>query len=84
MLEGIGAGAMVRADKAYDASALRSQLYQQGVFANIPARAGRKERVVFTPHLYKARNVIERFFNKLKWTPRKTPPRISGVMIHWR
>jgi transposase len=64
---GIGAGAMVLADKAYDASAIRSQLHQQGVFVNIPARAGRKEPVVFSPHLYKARNVIERFFNKLKY-----------------
>jgi len=65
MLNGIGAGAVLLADKAYDASTLRSQLHQQGVFANIPARAGRKEPVVFSPHLYKARNVIERFFNKI-------------------
>jgi len=65
MLEGIGSGAMLLADKAYDANAIRSQLRQQGVFANIQARAGRKEPVVFSPHLYKARNVIERFFNKL-------------------
>jgi len=38
MLEGIGSGAMLLADKAYDANAIRSQLHQQGVFANIPAR----------------------------------------------
>jgi len=67
MLEGIGAGAMLLADKAYDASAIRNQLRQQGVFANIQARAGRKEPVVFSPHLYKARHVIARFFNKLKF-----------------
>jgi len=67
ILEGIGSGAMLLADKAYDANAIRSQLRQQGVFANIPARAGRKEPIVFSPHLYKARHVIARFFNKLKF-----------------
>jgi len=57
---------MLLADKAYDASTIPSQLHRQGVSTNIPARAGRKEPIVFCPHLYKARDAAERFFHKLK------------------
>jgi len=70
MVEGICAWAMLLEDKAYDGNSIRSRLHQQGAFANIPARASRKGLVVFNPHLYKARNVIERFFNKLRYFPR--------------
>jgi len=66
LLDRLGAGAMLLADKAYHASNIRSQLHQQGVFANIPVRAGRKEPIVFSPHLYKARNAIEGFFKKFR------------------
>src|SRR3954467_15917617 len=31
-----------------------------------PAEANRKDPICFTPYLYKARNLIERFFNKIK------------------
>ena len=32
----------------------------------IPPRSNRNEPICFSPHLYRARNLIERFFNKIK------------------
>src|SRR5262249_16861574 len=31
-----------------------------------PARGNRNEPICFSPHLYRARNLVERFFNKIK------------------
>ena len=33
---------------------------------NIPPKRNRKDLICFSPYLYRARNVIERFFNKIK------------------
>ena len=38
----------------------------QTVWANIPPRCNRNDPVCFSPHLYRARNLVERFFNKIK------------------
>ena len=38
----------------------------QGAWANIPPKSNRKDSICFSPHLYKARNLVERFFNKIK------------------
>jgi transposase len=35
-------------------------------WANIPPKVNRKDRICFSPHLYRARNLVERFFNKIK------------------
>ena len=58
---------MVLADKAYDADWLRSMVMEQGAWANIPPRSNRKDPICFSPFLYKDRNAVERFFNKLKY-----------------
>jgi transposase len=39
---------------------------QQGPWANIPPKRNRKDPICFSPYLYRARNLIERFFNKIK------------------
>jgi hypothetical protein len=39
---------------------------QQGAWANIPPKRNRKDPICFSPYLYRARNLIERFFNKIK------------------
>jgi transposase len=57
---------MVLADRAYDADAIRKLVNEQDAFANIPPKRNRKDPVCFSPFLYKARNRIERFFNKMK------------------
>jgi transposase len=35
-------------------------------WANIPPRCNRNEPICFSPYLYRARNLVERFFNKIK------------------
>jgi transposase len=54
------------ADRAYDADWIRALASQQGAWANIPPKRNRKEAICFSPYLYRARNLVERFFNKIK------------------
>jgi transposase len=58
--------AMLLADRGYDADWIREFARQQGAWANIPPKRNRKEPICFSPYLYRARNLIERFFNKIK------------------
>ena len=54
------------ADKAYDADSLRQWLAQKKVKAVIPSSATRKTPYPLDRKAYRRRNVIERFFCKLK------------------
>lgn len=67
LLDGIGEGQMVLSDRAYDADWPRAMVTQQGSWANIPPKRNRKPPICFSPWLYKQRNLIEHFFNKLKY-----------------
>jgi transposase len=58
--------AMLIADKGYDANAVRAAAAERGAWANIPPKANRKDPICFSKYLYRARNLIERFFNKIK------------------
>lgn len=58
---------MLLADKAYDADWLRNFVAARGGWANIPPKRLCTSPVCFSPFLYKARNQIKRFFNKLKY-----------------
>jgi transposase len=66
MLDAMKQGTIVLADKAYDTNALRAAADQKRAWANIPAKANRKESFAFSGWLYRQRNMVERFFNKLK------------------
>ena len=57
---------MLLADRGYDADWIRALASEQGAWANIPPKRNRKEPICFSPYLYRARNLIERFFNKIK------------------
>ena len=57
---------MLLADQGYDADWIRGLARQQGAWANIPPKRNRKGPICFSPYLYRARNLIERFFNKIK------------------
>jgi transposase len=59
-------GAMLLADKGYDANALRQAVRNKKAWANIPPKANRRDPVCFSKHHYKARNLVERFFNRIK------------------
>jgi hypothetical protein len=50
----------------YDADWIRAFVNEQGAWANVPPRSNRREPICFSPHLYRARNLVERFFNKIK------------------
>ena len=66
MLDSIQAGNILLADRAYDSNALRERLAERGAWGNIRAMPNRLEPPVFSHYLYKQRNAVERFFNKLK------------------
>ena len=66
LLSALGEGDVVLGDKAYDADWLRAQIEAQGAAPNIPDKANRKEKHCFSKTLYKERNLVERFFNKIK------------------
>ncbi len=56
----------VLADKAYDAGYLVACINSKNAKAVIPSQASRKLQREHDRHLYRNRNVIERFFAKLK------------------
>ena len=65
LIQGIGAAAIV-ADKGYDSDALVQTIQAAGAVAVIPPRSNRKQLRHYDSHQYKDRNLIERFFNRLK------------------
>ena len=66
LLEGLEPCAVVIGDKAYDADRIRAQIRAQGAISNIPSPSHRRRKSRWTKALYRERNHIERFFNKLK------------------
>jgi len=66
LLEGLAPRTIVLADKGYDADSVRACIRAQGAIPNIPNRANRKRKYRWTKALYRERNRVERFFNKLK------------------
>jgi transposase len=56
----------VIADKGYDSSDLVEVIEAGGAEAVIPPRSNRKEPRAYDEHLYKERNLVERFLNKVK------------------
>ena len=66
MLDGLGAGQILLADRAYDSDDLRQALAERGAWANVKPMKGRKQTLAFSAFLYRERNLVERFFNKLK------------------
>jgi transposase len=66
LLSRLKSGTMLLADRGYDADWIRALVSQYGAWANIPPKRNRKDRLCFSPYLYRARNLVERFFNKIK------------------
>lgn len=56
----------VVADKAYDRSKILEKIEQMQAVAVIPPKSNRKEQRHYDKHYYKDRNLIERFFCRLK------------------
>ena len=65
MLDGVGKGMVLLADRGYDSDAIREKLGQRGARANIRPLEHRVVKPAFSPKVYRQRNLVERFFNKL-------------------
>ena len=66
LLNNLQCGTVVLADKGYDADWIREKIEAQEAAPNIPDKSNRKVRHCFSKSLYKERNKVERFFNKIK------------------
>lgn len=93
LIDGLAADAMI-ADKGYDADHLCRKIEETGAEVVVPPKQNRKFKRAYDADLYKERNVIERFFNKLKqfrrvatattscsstsWASSNSPPLLSG------
>ena len=65
MIDGFDADAAI-GDKGYDADHLVDRIVEAGTEVVIPPKRNRKVQRPYDTDLYKERNRIERFFNKLK------------------
>jgi len=54
-------------DKGYDSDAFVEYLEQKGIQVVIPPRSSRNNPRDYDAELYKERNIVERFINKIKW-----------------
>lgn len=66
LLAGMEGVAVPIADKAFDVAHLLVRIRALGAQAIIPPRANRKEVREYDVHHYKSRNLIERFFARIK------------------
>ena len=65
LLDGLPAGDVL-ADRGYDAAWVRDHIRDRGSRPHIPSLGTRKIRHSVDLAIYRARNLVERFFNKLK------------------
>lgn len=66
MLDGIAPGQILLGDRGYDSDGLRKTLHERGAWANVKPMPNRRNIPAFSRFLYRYRNLVERFFNKLK------------------
>lgn len=65
LIQGIATQSVI-ADKGYDADAFVDLIETQGAQAVIPPRRNRLTQRAYDRHLYQGRNLVERFFCRLK------------------
>ena len=66
MFDTVQAGHILLADRSYDSDGLRDTLSRRGAWGNIRLMPNRKNRPAFSEWLYRQRNAVERFLDKLK------------------
>jgi transposase len=57
---------LLLADKDYYSNSPRGLVAHLNAFANIVPKCNREDPICFGNHLYRARNCVERFFNKIE------------------
>jgi putative transposase len=60
-------GAYVLCDRGYDSEKFRSKIKSQGCIPVIPGKRSRLVKIVYDKHIYEERNLVERFFSKIKY-----------------
>ena len=66
LLDALGEGQILLGDCAYDSNALRQSVAGRGAWANVKPMPGRVNIPAFSRFLHRFRNLVERFFNKIK------------------
>jgi transposase len=66
LIAGLEPGRDIVADRGYDCMAIVELVHANGGVAHIPTQRDRKKQRSVDPAIYRQRNLIERFFNKLK------------------
>jgi transposase len=54
------------ADRGYDCDAFRKLLRSRNIEPVIPGKKNRLKQIEYDKHIYKERNSVERFFNRIK------------------
>ena len=65
LVEGLP-GEHLLADKAYDSDEFRDHIEEAGMEAVIPPNRSRSQFIPYDKDVYKERNIVERFINKIK------------------
>jgi putative transposase len=81
LIEGFATEAAL-ADKGYDADHLCNALAERGAQVVIPPKRNRALKRSYDRELYKERNLIERFFNKLKQF-RRVATRYDKLLVNF-
>ena len=66
LIEGLAPATALVADRGYDAKAIIDLVASRGGRAHIPTQRDRKVQRSVDPAIYRQRNLVERFFCKLK------------------
>ena len=66
LLDTVQTGQILLADRGYESDALRKTMAERDAWANIKPMPNRVNVPSFSPWLYRYRNLVERFFSKLK------------------
>ena len=66
LLEGMSLSGDVVGDRGYFAKAVIAFIQERGATAHIPSQSNVRVRHSVEPELYRKRNLVERFFNRLK------------------
>lgn len=66
LVENLRAGAVI-ADKGYDSNAIVESIRTTRAKAVIPPRSNRKTKRRYSRVLYRTRNIVERFFSRIKY-----------------
>ena len=75
--------AAIVADKAYGSNAIRQAIANEGAIAVIPSKSNARHPIAHDPDIYAQRNLVERFFCRMKDMRRLTTPlRKTQTKLH--